>query len=342
MIAALFAALCLFASILPAGAGSFFKGQASTPAATFAGPCDLTTCAETYSVDRAMKNSYSGPLFQLYNGTTTMDVGQTTSRAADITGVSTFCGGVPGTCVYAKVYGQIQGHNNDLVPSTINAPNGPNCSTGGTYQCAAPYAIEAATGLPILNTTYPQEYALLNDQGATGITGTGSSSSSIFYNGTFVTNNQYCCGVFGISHQSTAGNTTGTDFILLAGFGNSGFADCCCLTPTTYCFGIDEEGAGDSVDVGTTKISLAAFVTYDKASNAVAGTLNGRSVFSASPPNATLNSGTSVHLGGGGDLSGPAPVTFREGFIANSVVSGTQQSDILNNTTAFFSQVSYP
>ena len=333
--------ICFLAIISSANAGSFSQIQVhGTPAsASYTGPCDLVTCAEAYSVARAMTTNYSGPLFQLYNGTTTKDVGQTTSHAADLTGVSSFCGGIPGTCVYGKIYAQVQGSHNDLIASTINTPFGPNC-TASTYVCAAPFAIEAATGLPIVNTGTNQEYALASDQNSIGITSTGSASMSITYNGASVTT-PMCCGIFGITHQANAGNTTGTDFGIVLSYSNTGLAPC--GTSTTYCVGIDEELAGDSGDYGSSPINLVGIITYNRPTNTVTGAVNNHSIFSISPPNSpTLNSGIAVHFGGGGDLSQPAPATMREVLVTNTAMTSGQQSSVYSNVTSFFSQISYP
>lgn len=340
---ALFATLCLFASMLPTSAGTFSQIQAhSTPvSASYTGPCDLVTCAEAYSVARAMTNNYSGPLFQLYNGTTTKDVGQTGAHAADLTGVSTFCGGTPGTCVYGKIYAQVQGSHNDLVASTIQAPGGgPNC-TASTYVCAAPFAIEAATGLPIIITGTNQEYALASDQNSVGITSTGSASMSIVYNGASVTVNNFCCGVFGVTHQANAGNTIGTDFSISPAYGNAGLSQC--MTSTTYCVGIDEELAGEGGDYGSSPINLVGVITFNISTNTTTGSVNTHSIFSVSPPGGNpLNSGLAVHFGGGGDLSQPAPATMREALVTNTAMTSGQQSNIYSNMASFFSQLSYP
>lgn len=329
--------LCLLVNIFPSTAGTFSQVQAHNT--NYTGPCDLVTCVEAYSVDRAMTVNYSGPLFQLWNGSTLMNVGQTTSRAVDLTGVSSFCGGTPGSCLYAKFYAQVQGTHNDLIASTINTPFGPNC-TASTYVCAAPFAIEAATGLPIINTTAPQEYALANDQNSIGIISTGSASMSIAYNGASVTT-AMCCGIFGITHQANAGNVKGTDFGVVLSYSNTGLAPC--GTSSTYCIGIDEELAGDSEDYGSAPINLVGIITYNISTNTVTGAVNNHSLLSRSPPDGNpLNSGIAVHFGGGGDLSQPAPATMREALVTNTALTSGQQSNIYNNTISFFSQLSYP
>lgn len=270
-----------------------------------------------------------------------MDVGQTPSRAADLSGVvSSFCGGVASNCLYAKIYAQIQGHNNDLIASTINTPFGPNC-TASTYVCAAPFAIEAATGLPIINTTAPQEYALASDQNSIGITSTGSASMSIAYNGASTTVNGICCGTFGVYHQANAGNVTGTDFGIVVGFGSSFVGGASCVTSTTYCLGIDAEGTGDGNDYGSSPINLVGIITYDQSTDFTSGSVNTHSLWNELL-GTTLNSGLAIHFGGGGDLSQPAPASMREVLVTNTVLTSGQQSNIYNNMASFFSQLSYP
>ena len=60
-----------------------------------------------------------------------------------------------------------------------------------------------------------------------------------------------------------------------------------------------------------------------------------------SPPKAKLNAGTAVHLGGGGDLSQPAPVRMREAFFTNTVMSASEVTAMKSNITAFFPTLKY-
>jgi hypothetical protein len=324
-------------SFIPAGPGASAAGSGSS----YQGPCDVATCAEAFSVARAMTTTYSGPLFQLYNGSSTLDVGQTGSHAANMTTWSAFCSGVASNCVYSKIYAQIHTTSNDLIPSVFSAPFGPNCSTGGAYLCAAPFAIEAATGLPIISTTAPEEYTIAGDASATGITG-GTGSTSVIYNGQAVTN-EFCCGMFGIAHKYNAGDVTGTDFLVVLAYGLTGNGNWAnCTTATTYCIGLDEEGAGEGRDYGTSQINTILSIVFNSGTNTVTGTLNGQLLINNSPPDTTINPGTSIHFGGGGDLGQPDPATMREGLITNSALSSAQQTSVLNNMTAFFSGVSFP
>src|ERR1019366_5699772 len=101
---ALFGILLLVSAWFPHGNGGY------------KGPCDQVSCDEAYSVTRSLKASYSGPLFQLWNGSTTLDIGQT-NHIADMTTWSAFCSGVQSNCKVSKIYAQIHTGPNDLIPS---------------------------------------------------------------------------------------------------------------------------------------------------------------------------------------------------------------------------------
>jgi hypothetical protein len=63
---------------------------------------------------------------------------------------------------------------------------------------------------------------------------------------------------------------------------------------------------------------------------------------SHSPPKATINAGTAIHLGGGGDLSQPDPVRMREALVTNDVMSASEVAAMKSNITAFFSTLNFP
>ena len=282
----------------------------------------------------------AGALFQLYNGTTTLDIG-TVGGVVNMTTWSAFCGGVAATCKVAKIYAQIQGHGNDLIAATFNAPFGPNCSTGGTYQCAAPFTIEQTTGLPILTTVAPYEYALASDAAATGVNALGANES-IIYNGRGITV-AYCCGSFGTTHLYSAADTPGTDFMLQLNYGTAGgFTEVNCSTSATYCMGAEIETDGNVADYGSSIINVIAAVTYNSTSNRINGMLNGHSIVSNATPGATMNSGQRIHLGGGGDLSQPAPVLMREALITNTALTTAQINSATANMTQFYGCLSFP
>jgi hypothetical protein len=81
---------------------------------------------------------------------------------------------------------------------------------------------------------------------------------------------------------------------------------------------------------------------FDPTPNAVITYLNGTQVPSHSPPKATINSGTAIHIGGGGDLSQPDPVRMREALVTNDVMSASEVAAMNSNITAFFSTLNFP
>ena len=330
-------------------------GTTGSPDAEVAyqGPCDVLPngCAEAYGVARAMTSKYTGPLFQLglaKDTTKTLDIGQTGDRKADMTTWSDFCGGTQGNCVVSKIYAQIHKGSNDLLPAVWKAPWGPDCSAGG-FKCAAKFTIEPATSLPILTTDAPQEYARrtgITENFATGING-GKTAMGLMYNGKPVPNQVYCCGVFGLTHKYDAPDTWGTDFMLALAYGWRDTGGCCiavnCGANNKYCVGAEEEENNDLYDYGSSPVENAMVVTqFDPSKNAVISFLNGTQVLSNSPPKASLNASTAIHVGGGGDLSQPAPVRMREALITNNVMSASEVTAMKANITAFFSMLKFP
>jgi len=341
-------------------------GEAGPDAAlpSYQGPCDVVAggCAEAYSVVRAMTASYTGPLFQLGKASdanaATLDVGQTSDHKADMTTWSAYCGGTQSNCVISKIYAQIHKGSNDLLPGVWNTPWKPDCSAGG-YTCAAKFTIEAATGLPILTTVAPQEYAIRSgttENFATGVNG-GSKAMGIMYNGKPIANQTYCCGTFGLTHKYNATDTYGTDFMAALAYGWRDSGGCCiavnCGKSNTYCVGAEEEENNDLYDYGTAPVDNAMVVTqFDPNPTATHGTvisyLNGVQVLSKTPPaplsrgNYPINAGTAIHLGGGGDLSQPAPVLMREGLITNSVMTASEVTAMKANLVAFYSPLKFP
>ena len=81
---------------------------------------------------------------------------------------------------------------------------------------------------------------------------------------------------------------------------------------------------------------------YSGSANSVVTYLNGTKVLTHSPPKAgKINAGTAVHLGGGGDLSQPAPVRMREALFTNTVMSDSDVAALKTNITTFFSALKY-
>jgi hypothetical protein len=342
------------------------RGEALTPSvggssggASYTGPCDVIAggCGEAYSVDRAATSAYSGALFQLSNGSSTLDIGQTTAHQVDLSTWAAFCGsslnapdanGVEAspTCFYSKISGQING--NALVPSVFNA--GGNCTAGGNT-CAAPFAFEIATGLPIIETYQPEKYTLAADGNATGLT-VGTRPISVLYNGKAL-DSGYCCGPFGIGHAYNVSDTYGTTFYISAAQGQYGsYANNRCATGAAYCSGGDEESINDFADYAFSNIgSIFGMVNWGgSGSNVVKSYINGGLLLAASPPAVSLCAGCagmnltgagSIHLGAGGDLSEPAPALVREMALTNTAVSAADYTAAYANIKAFYPALTF-
>lgn len=356
MMARLFLAICLILWSFTATAGMLIHGGAQVAALGFQGTCNVLSagCAEVWNVQRAVVASYAGALLRITNTTnsTTLDIVQDGSHKADTSTWSAFCGGTNTTtsgittnshCVTSKIYAQVQGSANDAVPSVFSAPFGPDCSAGGNT-CACPFAIEVATGLPILNTAAPCEYTLASDGNATGITA-GTSSLSLFYEGIAQTTT-YCCGPAGIGHAYNVTDTFGTTFYLSVAQGQfSNSSGNQSQTSTSYSSGLDEESIGDLVDYSSTNIgSVFAAGAFDSAANKVSSYINGGQLRSPITPAAALctscvgiNLPRSVHIGGGGDLSQPTPAVMRGFGLTNGVISQSDVTAAYSNIKAFYS-----
>ena len=313
-------------------------GSGTPPA--YAGPCDVISggCAEAYSVTRAMTTSYGGSLFQLVrlSDSSTLNVGQT-NHVVDTSGIPAFCSNT--YCLYSEIYAQVNGNN--LIPSmSANGAGGTRpaeCTTGNS--CAAPFWIDPTTGLPAIRTVYPSEY--VNEPSSIGITG-GTNALSVMMD----TRNEgfsECCGAFGISHSSLLPNTPGTMMTIWLDYGNTVNTFMSCSTSTTFCMGIDEESANrDGADYDSTFQDIISLITFTRGAtgSTVVGTVNGTQIFNNTTTNANtlghnMAIGTAMRLGGGGDLS-HVDAIFREGLIANNVISAPEATAARNNMTTFY------
>jgi len=274
--------------------------------------------------------------------------GQAADPKAETTTWCSFCGGSQSNCAVSKIYAQIHSGGNDLLPAVWKAAWGPDCSACG-YKCAAKFTIESATSLPILTTDAPQECAIRGgntENYSTGINA-GKTSMGLMYNGKPVANAVYCCGVFGVTHMHNENDTAGTDFMVALAYGWSDTGGCCiavnCAASNKYCVGAEEEEDNDLYDYGSSPVENALVVTqFDPTKNAVISFLNGTQVLSHSPPKASLNVSTAMHIGGGGDPSQPDPVRMREALIANNVMSSSEVTAMKTNITTFFSSLNFP
>lgn len=302
--------------------------------AAYTGPCDVSLsapCAEGYDVARAVTSTYSGPLFQVYNGTTTTDIGQTAQHTANLSTLFTACAN-SSTCVISKVYAQIGGSANDLRPYLTSDGGNGSITCTGTYSCAPPVTIDPTNGLPAIATPFPT--ALYNS--TTGETWGGANPTSVFAY-TNLAAQSACCGFFGIAHASASADTAGTDFLPGLTYG-SGHTYSNCSTSTAVCAMLDIElYMNDGADV-TFSLSNASYMTTTAGG---AGTIttywnNATPIYAAVPKSGTtLNIGKYPRVGGGGDMSHVYSV-MQEGFIASAAWGATDFTNLSTNVSAFY------
>lgn len=305
---------------------------------TFNRPCNLLAgkpCAEAHSLTHALVNTYTGPLFQIAlasNHASTLDIGQTASHVADMTTWSAFCGGVQTNCVYSKIYSQIHATSNDAVPGTYQNPIG--CATN----CYAPFSIDPTTGLPWMTVGNGQptpEYTLAADAALTGVNGGTNDITVLLVARTIPYSVSPCCGSFGLGHFYTDPNTTGTNFEIAVNYNGS-----------VYFMGTDYEGtgqAGCSKSAAGGPIDVIDMIAVNSGSTLATGISNGTVCWSGNPPFGTaINAGTHLRVGGGGDVSQPAPLTFRDGMIFNAFLTPADEAVIETNLRSFYSQLTFP
>jgi hypothetical protein len=201
---------------LPSGAEAQRGGAPSGTPPYYLGPCDVIRggCAEAYSVTRAMKARYAGPLFQLIrlSDNTTLDVGQTT-HIVNTSSIPEFCNGT--YCLYNLIYGQI--HRNTWhapIKSVEGGLTPPYCTTGTA--CASIWWIDPETGLPAVRTPYPAGY--IGPHISAGIPG-GTHAMSLMMDGR---NDAYttCCGQFIVGHYASKPDIIGSIFGMQYSYGN--------------------------------------------------------------------------------------------------------------------------
>ena len=337
--------LCLGGASADAGPPFQSGGVATAP--TYTGPCDVgVTCAEAWGVDYAMTRNYTGPLFQLLrtSDSALRDVSQDrVTRKADLTGVSAWCGGT--NCIYIKLYAQIHLAANDLVPRCYT-------SCGQTF-----LTIDSATNLPILDSSHNccgGAYGMFDVRGVdglmTGIPG-GWSSAALFYLGTPLATD-YCCSIYGLQHQyGVQYNVPGSDLGIGLVYGWIRYH---CLTATSFCLGIEEEGLAEPNGVGnpaggsaptqyaTTQFSnVFAAVTLDISVPSVTGFINGVQNWTFPRTDHADNYGRHLHFGSGGDGSTPDPYLGREFFVTNAALTLAQYQAIFANVKARYPALTF-
>lgn len=333
----------LLLTLLPARAGIGLT--VAVPG--YSGPCDIVSCAEAYSVTRAMKASYTGNLFQLVRNSdsTTLNVGQV-GHVVDMSGIAAFCAGT--TCQYSILYGQING-NNMGDPANLG-PNIPAvCTTSVT--CLPPFQYDVETGLPILSTIYPTEL-FTGNASSTGVNGHTNPVSLVEYG----TNHGYTTagGYFGITHNWTDCTVSSCPFVGVTfesdfGYGNAGAGVggniLPCATSGTFCAAVGLESPAtvtNIADFGSSLIDMLYMGTFAGtacAVNAVNIYVNSATpIYTGAPytcPSNPLNPGTAITIGGSGDGTHMYGVR-REMLISNNNLVGSDFTNLQNNVNAFY------
>ena len=334
------------------GTGSGPLAITVTAPGSYTGPCDLRTCAEGYSLNSAVTSSYSGPLFQVVVGdqntniatATTHDAVQTSDHKLDLTNLTAVCGSPLSNCIVSKIYAQLHGSANDLPTAGFRCSNS-NCAAQLNLDGTGTVA-QIAVGIPQsrLSGGGVSQYTIASDALATGITG-GAGPISVMINMHMDSTPDPCCGFFGISHLWSDADITGTDFILAIEYDSRYGPPCGLGNATDYCTTIDKEGAALSPTefavFTTVPKDLVYFATTDGTPVWNSATwINGTQYIPGTVPTG-LNVPAHVHLGGGGDLTWPAPATFREGIFWNTALSTSDEAAIFANEQARYPALSF-
>jgi len=254
--------------------------QVRSSATGYVGLCDVDStcgCAAAYSMTRAMRQAYDGPLFRLTRDDgAVFNVPQTSGRLPDLSNVfgpMGFCATAAGAaspvhCYVDGLYdqsGSTTGNQNDLATFTGNEaswqgtsqPNvwGVNCGSSPARTCSPPFSISARYNLPVLFTPYPTGLAdCPNGSPCTMVNVPhGNVNKTVL---AYVDNRQgsRCCGSDGVMEglddiQNYPGDPPGTMFGPILSFGT--FPNLNCAGAFDYCASIDlEGGSGTTWDTG--------------------------------------------------------------------------------------------
>jgi hypothetical protein len=329
------------------------RGSASGTLSTYL--CDHVACNVAPSMTHVLVHGYAGGLFQLYNGTTTLDVGST-NDVVDTSGIAAFCAGAS-DCTVHGVYDQVRGVLIPSPPSKVSGAMPAECTS--TYACGCPFFFDPETGLPELVTSYPCEYDVSYSSLAPG-------PLSVVVNG-----KDYQNGEFGVGHSpATTPLVNGTDFLTYNWFGNIGafpgapwtFGYVNCSGSGVHCLGIDEETSAENYDVSVEPGGIGGayggaglggdslqMITWDNSTHVKAYVNSSTALFDDSPP-ATVQSsvdpqplipGNHVKIACGGDCS-QSQLIFRDGLISNALWGSAEFSAIQTHFNTFYAQHTTP
>jgi hypothetical protein len=319
------------------------------------GPCDIysasgTPCAAAYSTIRALSMSYTGPLYQVRSGSssmntgsggTTKDIGITSDGYADTATQDTFCNG--SVCTVSILYDQSGNGNNLKV-----APAG--LSNGGTYAGMPDFESSATKGM--LTVSGHKVYSLyMNAREGYRLTAAGkgmplgNKAQGIYILADGTHSGTACCWDFGdVSTDPTVYGVMNTVFFGTGYWGKGAGSG-------PWFMGDFEGGvwAGGSASTPGTnssdpsmKYQFAFGIVKTSSPNAYAiRVANGNlptasgltTAYDGAGPKSWNNTG-GILLGIGSDNSNNSFGTFYEGAITNGRPSDTTDASIMQNVQA--------
>ncbi len=317
------------------------------------GPCDIygstTPCAAAYSTIRALSKTYTGFLYQVRNGSssmntgsggTTKDIGITADGYADTATQDTFC---TSTCTFSILYDQ-SGNGNNLKVAPAGTTSGGSYSASPDWESSATHTSLTLSGHKV--------YALyMNAREGYRLTAvgkgmpTGAKAQGIYELADGTHTGTACCWDFGdVSTNPTVYSTMNTIFFgtgfwgkgsgsgpwFMGDFEGGVWSDGA-STPDTnnndpsmkyqFAFGIVKTTppSGFSLRVANGNLPTASGLT-----TAFSGTISAK----------TWNNSGGILLGIGSDNSNNSWGTFYEGAITNGQPSDTTDASVMANVQA--------
>jgi non-reducing end alpha-L-arabinofuranosidase len=318
------------------------------------GPCDIygttTPCAAAYSTIRALSKSYTGPLYQVRSGSssmntgsggTTKDIPMTADGFADTAMQDSFCSG--SICTISILYDQSGNGNNLKV-----APAG--TSSGGSYSASPDW--ESSATHTSLTVSGHKVYALyMNAREGYRLTAvgkgmpTGAKAQGIYELADGTHSGTACCWDFGdVSTNPTVYSTMNTIFFgtgfwgkgagsgpwFMGDFEGGVWSDGA-STPDTnsndpsmknpFAFGIVKTAPPSAFSL---RVANGNLPTASGLTTAFSGTISAK----------TWNNSGGILLGIGSDNSNNSFGTFYEGAITNGEPSDTTDASVMANLQA--------
>ncbi len=319
------------------------------------GPCDIYAaasmpCGAAYSMVRALSSKYSGPLYQVRNGSsatntgtggTTKDILMLADGYADSASQDTFC---TSTCTVSKLYDQ-SGNGNDLIRGSAGPSGNGTRSANDDYEAVA-NKISITAGGHKVYALYVQVYG--GYRTALNVTGkgipTGNKDQGIYelVDGTHF--GKQCCWDFGSVSPDPNKYVTMNTLFFGTGFWGSGAG-------SGPWFGGDFEGGvwmgGSSATPGANSSNPSMGVAFalgvlhtpvGKYSLRMADISTASDLTTAYdgniPSGKTWGNAGGIVMGVGGDNSNNSEGTFFEGAVTNGAPSTATDLLIMKNIQA--------